>query len=538
MNKKVVVIGLDGVTWQLLDKLLAEDKMPNLKRLLARGVRATLKSTIPPYTYLGWKCYSTGKNPGKLGVFFWYSLTELRKGRIKINDSTSFRSPELWDYLGEKGYKCGVINMPMTYPPKKINGFMISGQPALEHSNYTYPSELKRTLTQKGYQVMSQYRLLHKPGVSEEQVAINQIKAIVGLKQTMENRFAIAKDLMVGLDFLHLTIFATDHMVHCAWQTLMDKHNGALVNEIDDFWKTLDSQIGNLVSRLDDNTYVFMMSDHGQSLLKAYIHLDNWLIKKGYLVMIKENKALWGIPDRLGLTSDSAFKWVNSPLGKIASRMVPDNIQKSLWFRLRGTAERVSHAELRQSMDWQASKAVALGDGYIFINFPRGSKEYDEFREQLAQELEEITDPATGERLLEVKKPENIYTGDFIEDFDLVVLPKKGYMISIPWVRGDRIFTTSFEDGLGACHDLDGIFLAAGPDIRKNTKIKNASIYDLAPTILHIMDIPLPDDIDGQVLGELFEEGSELANKRVSYQRWEKTEISRRIRDLKAMGRI
>ena len=133
-----LVIGIDGACWPLISELIDSGKLPNLKKLRENGVWGDMKSCIPPITCPAWKCYSTGKNPGKLGVFWWEYL-DIKNKKSIIPNSRSFDSKEVWDYLNDKGYKTGIIGMPTTFPPNKVNGFMISGAPGAENKGYTYP---------------------------------------------------------------------------------------------------------------------------------------------------------------------------------------------------------------------------------------------------------------------------------------------------------------------------------------------------------------------------------------------------------------
>ena len=211
---RVLVIGLDGATWKLLDPLLAGGRMPNLRKLMERGVYGPLETTIPAITYLGWKAYSTGKNPGKFGVFYWYKLSELKKGKMKMIDSTSYQSEEIWDWLGARGYKCGVISMPMTYPPKRVNGFMICGIPALEEMSYTYPGSLKAELEKMGHRILPEHRFrIDETMVGKKEADSLRERTIAEWEEVTEKNFLIAKKaLKQGIDFLHITIQATDQM--------------------------------------------------------------------------------------------------------------------------------------------------------------------------------------------------------------------------------------------------------------------------------------------------------------------------------------
>ena len=269
-----------------------------------------------------------------------------------------------------------------------------------------------------------------------------------------------------------------------------------------------------------------MISDHGMSLSKGFFHLNNWLMRKGYFVRQRGNiisKLLF----KLGLNTESAFKVARSPLGRIAIRIIPYSMLTRLFFRLRNIRGRP--LETWDQVNWAKSRVLMVGDGHIYINLPKGSPDYQEFREHLMKELRDIRHPETNEPVIDVATPEEVYHGELVEDFDLVVIPGEGYSIEIPLLEEDRVWTSYLSDGFTAFHDRFGIFLASGPGIKKGIRIKDAKSYDLAPTILHIMDVPVPSDVDGQVLREIFLEGHELAKKEVCYQENEKSRIRARI---------
>lgn len=132
---RTFVLGIDGGSWRILDNL----DLPAFERLIDGGTIGTLRSTLPPITYPAWKCYSTGKNPGKLGVFGFVNYDRERR-EDRQNDATHFDSAELWDYLSDEGKRVGVVNMPSTYPPHDVNGIMIAG-PNSGKSGFVKPSD-------------------------------------------------------------------------------------------------------------------------------------------------------------------------------------------------------------------------------------------------------------------------------------------------------------------------------------------------------------------------------------------------------------
>ena len=125
-ERRVLVVGLDGGTWNVLDPLMEKGLMPNLRALVSGGVKGLLESTMPPITPVAWSTFQTGANPGKHGIFD-FSVTIDHGQHWKIANSTSIRVKTLWQYLGEGGKRIGVINVPMTFPPTPFHGYLVTG---------------------------------------------------------------------------------------------------------------------------------------------------------------------------------------------------------------------------------------------------------------------------------------------------------------------------------------------------------------------------------------------------------------------------
>jgi predicted AlkP superfamily phosphohydrolase/phosphomutase len=140
---KVMVIGLDGATFKLLGPWMDEGKLPHLREIRDQGVSGTLKSSIPPATAPAWQCFMSGKNPGKHGVHFFQVRKPGSYDQVPVF-ATSFRERTLWEILSEAGYRVLVLNVPFTFPPKRVNGVLISGftTPPSRRQECCYPPEL------------------------------------------------------------------------------------------------------------------------------------------------------------------------------------------------------------------------------------------------------------------------------------------------------------------------------------------------------------------------------------------------------------
>lgn len=529
---RVLVLGLDGATWNVIKPLVKEGRLPTIAKLMNNGCCGDLESSIPDYTFPAWKCYSTGKNPGKLGVYGFWGV-DMAKGKFFLHNSASFKSKELWDYLGENNITCGVLDMPTTYPCKQINGFMIShGAP--RPSGYTYPEDLEKELKNRfNYKIDPDYLF-----------ELGRDAAIPSIKEVTNQRFDVAHYLFKEFDpsFLHVTIFNIDPIQHHYWRD-MEEGNVRYGKVIEDFWALIDNGIKGLLNEFcDGETYVILMSDHGFAAQKGEFRFVKWLSEKNLLKLKKPKFPLSGLLFRLGLTRDNVFSMVGrTRIVPLLRSHLPKGILRKVAALFPVRIGVVDMSLLGGSIDWGKSKVIPVPTGPLHINRNAfaSQDEYEKFREALIIEIKEIEEPKAGEKFArEVYKGEEIYFGKYVDRApDLIVLHNEGYT-SAGTTRGREMWNYPTRGWTGV-HKPQGIFLACGPGIKKGIEIEGAKIYDLAPTILHIFDIPIPKDMDGRVLKEIFEEDSVLARGEIRYQDVdEKARIRELIRELKARGKI
>src|SRR5574341_1564863 len=143
MKKKVILLGIDGGTWRLIDRFIEEGVMPNFSYLLQKGARGTLISTVPALTLPAWTSIFTGVNPGKHGITDF--LIRLN-GKFELATSNYRQSESLWKIVGRSGLRSIVVNDPTTYPPEKIDGIMTTGLLTPPYSNYANPPEIAQQI--------------------------------------------------------------------------------------------------------------------------------------------------------------------------------------------------------------------------------------------------------------------------------------------------------------------------------------------------------------------------------------------------------
>jgi predicted AlkP superfamily phosphohydrolase/phosphomutase len=522
-SNRVIVIGLDGASWNIIEPMVQEGKLPTIGKLMQDSCYGNLESCVPAKTFPAWKCYSTGKNPGKLGVYDFANLVAGVQYKVTFNNSTSFKSEELWDILGRNGIDCGVLDMPTTYPPRAINGFMVSNAPP-RPSRFVYPpgleSDIKRHFDYKT-EPNHYFETDKEAAISDCMTIINQ-------------RFEVAHYLMKRFHpaFFHLTIFEIDTMQHYT--------RG---KPLEDAWIAIDNGIKSILdAHCDESTYIILMSDHGHTDRVCNFQISKWLESKGLVVARRRSRTLYAILSILGLRRDRVIGLVTK-IGMF--RVLRDFVPKTIRLRflaLLPTRSAGPRNPMKSMIEREKSKVIPFGGGgqlYINKDLFSSPEEYENFRTNLISELQGIADPRTGVKIAQrVYKREDLYSGPYVSQSpDIVVLPNDGYMlgnvgaIEDIWVYPDIDWTR--------CHRLQGIFAILGPDVMKGTNIEGAKIFDLAPTILHILGIPVPQDIDGRVLKETFKKDSILGQREVIYQgSGEKAKVRSKLKGLKASAKI
>ncbi len=498
---KVIMIGLDGAGFELIDPWISEGRLPNIAKIKEYGVWADMQSVLPPVTSPNWKAYSTGKNPGKLGIFWWENI-DWKNRRVYYPVSRKMANKEIWDYMGEAGLKVGVLGMPTTYPAKKVNGFLIAGGET-GNTNFAFPPELEKELNDRGWQNHPKTRF----EVDKEKRAseIHEIiHAIFNTASELGDRYEV--------DFLQATSFHINNLHHFRWDNPRTR----------EAWEIIDSHIGKFMERGCD---LMIMSDHGSNRIQQVFNINVWLQKEGYLI-IKPN--LSSFLYRIGITKESLLRFVAKiKLVWLARRLVPKKVIKEIPNVTGGVKKEAKTGKV----NWEKSRAFASGQGPIYLN--PNNHDNSSMRREIKQKLEGLVAPSTGDRIIEkVYEKEEIYSGEYMSEApDLIMDQSKG--VHIPGGIGtNKVFES--PERWWAENKKHGVFMAYGPNIKEGHQIQNVSILDLAPTILHLMDLPVPNDMDGKALMEVFCDGSEPTKRRVKYQATTESEnIKKKLGNLK-----
>lgn len=468
---KTVVIGLDGASWDHLDPWLTEGELPNLKELKETGAWSYSTSELPYVTFPNWKCYSTGKNPGKLGVY-WWELVDMANRSVTMPDSRSFHGPEVFDYLGSAGTRCAVLNMPTTYPPRPlVQGFMVAGGPGCASEGYTTPSELEEQLRSR-----FNYRPHPTTAIDRRDEYVREVLDLIDL------RFEVGKHLLDRVDFLQITVFYINMLQHFFWRD----------PPVLEGWRRIDRHLGDLMA---SDCRLALVSDHGCCRIERIFNINAWLAREGYLVLRKyttSKRVPVGVKRTISrLRRDPTFR-------ELAHRWIPPGLLNRI-----GLLQEELRGSLKfQMIDWERTVAFASGQGPVYLNreslcWRAGCEE------RICRGLAELRDPHTGSTpVRRVFKKEELYHGPYVaQGPDLVAEQAPGYFFN---GRVGRSNLFEAPERWKAENSRQGIFLLRGKGVAPGAR-GMMKITDIAPTLLHWHGLPIPGDMDGEVLHEFFE---------------------------------
>lgn len=510
-NYSVLIVGLDGATFDLMRPWIGEGVLPHLGRLLREGAHGPLESTIPPITPCAWSSFMTGKNPGKHGLFDF--IEPDGKGGFHFTNA-SFRDGEtLWGRLSRHGRPVGVVNVPMTYPPERVDGFMISGlDTPHEHSSYMYPPEVRQQLKDAGIRYrIDQQHLGNMRTNDRRRRQLNDIFEAESARTAAFRRLSARQ----RCDFRMIVYGATDQVQHHFWHFMDESHDkydaeGAkeFRHAIRDTYRHVDEQLGQLLAECDENTIVIVMSDHGFGPMSNVRLRMNQILSDAGLLKFESATPTSRWKQTLGRWADNVIRsTLSADMKRTIAGLLP---------RLRTWFENLDEAKI----DWKATGAY-VNEAYrsspaVWLNRGLGRDE-DELR-RIGDRAEEIllslVDPATGGPVVsKCVRPEEIYHGPHTSEAPHL-LPswwEDGFLLdqSCPGAApGVERSTAPLQGGVefAASHRLDGVLMMSGGPIVAGTVLSGARIIDVAPTVLYLMGETIPDDMDGRVLLEALDD--------------------------------
>jgi predicted AlkP superfamily phosphohydrolase/phosphomutase len=439
---RVVSIGLDGTPYSFFQGLIDQGQAPNAARLAEQGSLLRMDSTWPWVSSVAWSTMMTGVNPAKHNIFGFIDRDPATYKQF-IPTSRHMKARTLWEVLSEADKRVIVVNVPVTYPPRQVNGILVSGFLSPNLDKAVWPASYTPTLKSLGYILDAD------PWKAREskELALREVNAVLDARiRTLFHLYDHEE-----WDYLHVHVMETDRLHHFLWQQMEEGHP-TLAPAFYDFYRRIDDTLGQLAARLDDHTTLVWMADHGFCTIKKEVYVNRWLMDQGW------------------------FKLRNVP---------PD--------RTKGLEE----------ID-PGSVAYSLDPGRVFIRVRGREKEgpvapgaeYEALRDEMAAAALALRDPESGERIFQAAfKREELYHGPYLEQAaDLILAPFDGYD---PKGALYKETLTYKGDELVGMHTYDDAMLYVGGRTIPQTRF---SVLNIMPTLLDLMGVPHPPDLDGESL--------------------------------------
>ena len=563
---EVMVIGLDGATFDLIDPWVKEGRLPNLARCLDKGTRARLRSTPLSNSAQAWSSFITGKNAGKHGIYDFFEPKRDDYGIRFIN--ASFRKGNtLWRILSEAGKSVGVINVPITYPAEEINGFIIPGldAPGVDKDNFSYPSGIVQTLQENAGGYILEAGIWGYIRRGEPHLAVEKLLESIEVR----TRAAIFLLKRYQPDFFMVVFTESDKVQHHFWKYMdperreseiyADKPYAQAILKV---YQRIDQSIGELLKETGENSTTFIMSDHGAGpASNKTMFINKWLSGIGLLAyesngdIVRKGKRV--LRQILSVTDEVVKKRLSRRMKERLLRYFPE------------LRNRVDSLLSLQGIDWSRTYAYSRENHpAIFINLKgressgivSAGREYEDVCKKIIKELGKIKCPETNGKVVgRVFRKEEVYSGEELYRAPDIIFEWKNHSYvhrpSEPGTNNGFLRRLSQEElersenliRPSGIHRDHGILISFGKHIKNEKGLPETSIMDLARTILYRSGIPVPSDMDGRVLFEFFEKdfadknlirqtpvNSEIIseNKTVTYSGNESKSIEERLRGL------
>ena len=535
---KVVCIGLDGATFDVIDPLVKSGKLPTLAKLMETGTRSTLRSTVPPLSAPAWVSFMTGTNPGQHGVFNFRTVSGGVLGSELVG-SWAYRGNTIFDHASLGGKDVIAFRVPMTYPPWPVNGLMVSGFPTPDpRTNFSSPDHVGQEMP--SLFTLSPVRSM-VAGVDAQVENFEHYleRSTEWLTQTLrEHEF----------DFFCYVNNVTDWIAHKFWRYSDPESPGYEPRSVDGetlvehFYGLVDASLGAILDAVPEPALVVILSDHGTGRRSALrFNPDAWLVELGLLNTVgnrplrklASNALEWGA----NIAPKKYWLWRHAPKG------------------VRDSAGRIrDHAA---TIEWESSRAYAVSVDHHISGFnvnvsgrePSGSvppSEFEAVRGDIIAAAAELVDPETGSHVVRAAhRREEIYSGQYLDSAPDVLLElDERYEVGHSAARRSLSHAGTRAGRSAATHRPDGILVMNGPGIREGHDLGGATILDVPATLLWALGLEIPQQMEGRVLTDAFEDrfvseypirrGAESVDQRSdeAYTREEEEQMTAHLEDL------
>lgn len=502
---RVLVIGIDGATPQLVEPWAAAGELPALSRLMREGAYGPLQAWPSMNSAAAWTSLVTGCNPAKHGIYDFGDIRPWREQRWRLVTGADRRRDPFWRYLNAAGQKVGLVNVPISYPADPATEFALAGldAPDVSSPGFAHPPSLIDELLKQGID----YRIdLPNPIVPGTEIPQ---RLPLPVQQMIEARARAVLYWMATLqwDVLMVVFVAADRIQHFLWPDADAPFQSDDWVPVRDVYQRLDSFVGDALEVAGADTTVLVVSDHGAGTYHPTTHCLNQLFAELGLLRYHHGAMQWGgrLLERLLL---------------YGRRTVPRRFRTPLSRTFPGIRQRAMSQHLYAGIDWPQTQAFAAPFGQVFVNLrgrePAGivpAEDYEAVRGRVREILLSLTDAEGGRPMAQaVHLREDLLAGPYLEqaadllvewDEELLGQPLcyraagKSVVVRMPqWANTGSSWRGS--------HRSRGVLIAWGPHIRPGSTVLGATLYDVAPTILHLRGQPIPSDVDGVVLVDIF----------------------------------
>lgn len=520
MSRKVVIIGLDGGTYRVIDYLIEKGRLPGFDRMLAKGARATLMSSIPPITPAAWVSFYTGTNPGKNGTVDFFKWRSGTYTLAPVNTTTVQGEP-LWSLASRHGRRVCVYNVPVTWPAIPVNGIMISGMDAPRMDEAAvYPREFHRELLAAIPDFALDPRIDYRYLVNNAPDPTAEYIRLQDQYLDMEKR---SVRYLLGLEDwdLFMAVFRTpDAFQHIFWDSVervitgnggADPEDARRAEAVFSCYEQLDRELEE--SWQAEGRHLVLMSDHGFGLLEREVCLNRVLEKAGLLRFKGQSardRSRHYLIDRL---KERLPRSTRQKLKKLAGR--DDSDRKWDLFV----------DALVADIDWNATRVCSVGQfGCLFVNLkgrePLGVVDGEAERQAVLAETERalrgLVDPNDGRPVVTaIYRKEDVFEGPLLAGMpDLVVVLRdyafRGIYSTRRELSEESLVRPSRRErkelSHSGTHRREGILALGGPDVIA-ADLGKAEMVDVAPTVAELLGLPLLADWDGAVLEAALRDG-------------------------------
>ncbi len=480
-----VLIGLDGATFTILDPLMRDGVMPWLASFLEQGVRADLRSTPNPLTPPAWIALMTGRNPGTHGVFdFIWSEERASEVYFTLYNYRDIQCETIWSMVNRQQGSIGSLNFPMMSPPPEVNGYVIPGLVSWKHlRRNVFPREVFEEL--KGLPGFSAREMAWDFDMEKEAakgVPEEEYENWINFHIRREHQwFAAVRHLMRTrpTDLTAILFDGPDKMLHMGWRFLdpdlfpadPSPWERRIRGLLHDYFRALDTFLAEIRELAGPDARIFMASDHGFGPTREVLRINTWLAEQGYLA--------WRRVEEMAEADRERYR-----------RLIDRHFVLLDWQRTR------AYASTTTSNGIHIRVARAEGDGGV------PPAEYEQFRQDLIRQLLAITDEKDEPVISRVLTREEAFPGPNNRRApDLTIVTRDHGFLSIV-NREPVLFRRPKVEGT---HYPTGVFMAAGPGLARGVTLPAMDLVDIAPALLHSLDLTVPSDLEGRVVAGLFD---------------------------------